>query len=223
MAPPVTPVSKPIKTLDLKALTTGRKPPRIPRFSSQKPNRVPLPRHLQRVNSAPSLPEVITMSLSATHANAVASSSKVDETSPRSVSASGAPSQLPRPLKLMLPRLRDLRKMAQSTVPQIPRSPLIPSASNPSVFSPAGQRAPSPATPFPPSATGAGAPSQNVGDAGPSRSIRALNLVPREATPPRSSSPEDMEEEECLSLVYPDSAEVSPEVEVRDASLFYSQ
>ena len=51
-------------------------------------------------------------------------------------------------------------------------------------------------------------------------SVPALEGLQAETPPPRSSSPEAiedevMEEEECLSLIYPDNTDSTPDVEVR--------
>ncbi|KAI0823451.1 hypothetical protein BC628DRAFT_536839 [Trametes gibbosa] len=79
---PVTPMSKPIKTLDLNAVRKLRKPHRTPQqLRLSKPTLTPFPRNLHRVSSAPTLPEAITMALSSTQVNAMASSSTNDRRS----------------------------------------------------------------------------------------------------------------------------------------------
>ena len=133
----------------------------------------------------------------------------------------------------MLPRLRDIIKASQAA-----RAAKLQASSSPSpqLASPrdadnpgqalsgatsVASRPLSPQSPSPSAVLSTGPPA--LSDAGSVESIAsapALEGLQAETPPPRSSSPEAiedevMEEEECLSLIYPDNTDSTPDVEVR--------
>lgn len=222
--PPAIPASQPIRTLDLNAIRNIRKLPQsLQQFSPSKPATAAIPRNLRRTSAPNSLIPANPIIPPSTQVNAVASSSRLDNTLTNSATPpSAATAQFTQ--RPMLPRLRDIMRGAFPAVtPPAPPAPAIPKVTSPIVLSPVPSRPPSPPTlsrsgiPEP-----AGPP--GVGEAEPARlsPAAAVDPEPHVATPPRSPSPETMEEEECLSLIYPDSAERSPEAEVCDDSLVFN-
>ncbi|OSD07079.1 hypothetical protein PYCCODRAFT_793710 [Trametes coccinea BRFM310] len=245
---PVTPTtsaaSERVKTLDLSEFRkrirgAQRRPSQLSPIKPREKALPPLPRNLGRPNgldkpanaapaySTPSVQPVLDSSSALAppppppafvQTDNVAGSSRSDAPALTSTAPMPSPPLAQLQQKPMLPRLRDLMKIAQQAKAQPPRSPPTPpeaadSAQPVPVVVNSGSIEAS--VPSPSDVHDSSSP------AGPSQfapivTSASVEMVDEEATPPRSPSPETVEEEECLSLIYPDSAECTPEVEVRD-------
>ncbi|CDO69199.1 hypothetical protein BN946_scf185042.g101 [Trametes cinnabarina] len=222
---PATPVSQHVKTVDLSAIrNTWKMRPRLPQLSPSKlgdKTFPPLPRNLRRPPSFNKSTDAASPAASAiAHCAPVPNPSP--DLAPAAVGAPASPTPLvpscqpshgpssQEPLKLILPRRRDLMKRIRLLPPGPPTgSPEITADTDKTTAvadtgSP-GARSPSPLHVHEIAALG------DTAQPGP---VVIGEADHEEATPPRPSSPEAMEEEECLSLIYPDTAEGTPEVQM---------